>query len=180
MIVRKRLFTQCAWAVIGLAFAAPGLAQDKLDFSVGGLKWRCQYNCGKVKAAPISKIEQSGSTVTLTDTKGIAVTGAAKTEVRAPVASQGPSLRCQMNPKFCGNEPAPKTTYYRSIHIPDWRCSVSVQEKNGEPNTPPPFKAKWLRFAGPECAMGTSTWTTLSANEVKAMEKRCGEWNENC
>jgi hypothetical protein len=126
------------------------------------------------------KVEQAGPTVTFTDAKGKAATGTAKTTVRPPEASKGPSLRCQMNPAYCGKEPPPKTAYSRSIEIPEWKCVVSVQEKNGEPDTPPPFKAKWLRFASQGCAMGQSIWTTLSANEVKALEKRCGEWNVNC
>jgi hypothetical protein len=86
-----------------------------------------------------------------------------------------------MNPSFCGPaDKAVRTTYYRTIEIPQWSCVVSVQEKDGEPNTPPPFNAKWLRFLSPKCALGQSIWTTLSVREVEALRKRCGDWNANC
>jgi hypothetical protein len=157
----------------GMSLAPTGaLAQDKLDFSVGGLKWRCQYHCNTIVGGAFVKVEQTGNTVTFTDSKGKTATGTAATEVHLPVKSKGPSLRCQMNPSYCGKEPPPKKSYYRRIEIPDWKCTVSVQEKDGEPDTPPPFKAKWLRFATTGCAMGTSIWTSLSPGQVKAIEKQ--------
>ena len=162
---------------VGLA-ATSALAQDKLDFNVGGLKWRCQHRCDTIVRDQFVKVEQTGERVVFFDAKGNSVTASAKTTVRAPPS--GPSLKCQMNPKYCGQEPAPKPSYSRSIEIPDWKCTVSVQQKDGEPNTPPPFKAQWLRFASSGCAMGQSIWTTLSAAQVKALEKKCGEWGVNC
>jgi hypothetical protein len=170
------------WGVVlGLALAASAAeAQDKPDFSVGNLKWRCQHDCNTITGQPFVKIEQAGDAVKFIDAKGATVTGTAKTAVTLPTAPKGPSLRCQMNPAYCGKEPPPKKSYYRSIDIPAWRCSVSVQEKDGEPNTPPPFKAKWLRFASPGCAMGHSIWTTLTPAQVRALERKCGEFGEKC
>lgn len=161
-----------------LLAATPGQAQDKPDFNVGGQKWRCEHDCNKIMQSGFQKVEQAGAVVTFTDAKGNAVTGTAKTAV---TKQSGPSLKCQMNPSFCG--PADKrvrTSYYRTIEIPQWDCVVSVQEKDGEPNTPPPFKAKWLRFLSQKCAMGNSIWTTLSVKQVKALRRRCGEWDVNC
>lgn len=152
----------------------------EVDFNIGGLKWRCQHGCGTIKGAKFVSVEQKEDIVTFVDANGGTVTGKAETVISKPTASAGPSLRCQMNPSYCGKEPKPKTSYRRSITIAEWNCAISVQEKDGEPNTPPPFKAKWLRFASPGCAMGTSIWTTLSARQVKALEKKCGEWGENC
>jgi hypothetical protein len=158
--------------------ASTANAQEEVDFTVGALKWRCESGCSADASKRLVKVEQKGSVVTFTTANGVTVSGSAALIVDK---QSGPSLKCQMNPNFCG--PADKKvriSYDRKIDIPDWKCVVSVQEKDGEPSTPPPFKAKWMRFLSPGCLLGNSIWTTLSEAEVKALRKRCGEWNVNC
>jgi len=158
--------------------ASTATAQEKVDFAVGALKWRCESGCSADVNKRLAKVEQKGSVVTFTSADGASVSGTAVTIVDK---QSGPSLKCQMNPNFCGPaDKAVRISYNRKIEVPDWKCIVSVQEKDGEPNTPPPFKAKWMRFLSPSCLMGNSIWTTLTEGEVKALRKRCGEWNANC
>lgn len=158
--------------------ASTATAQEKVDFTVGALKWRCESGCSADVNKRLAKVEQRGSVVTFTAADGASVTGTAVTIVDK---QSGPSLKCQMNPNFCGPaDKAVRISYNRKIEIPDWKCVVSVQEKDGEPNTPPPVNAKWMRFLSPSCLMGNSIWTTLTEGQVKALRKRCGEWNANC
>lgn len=165
-------------AVIVVISISPATAQDKPDFTVGGLKWRCESECSRGANERLARVEQKGSVVTFTGANGAVVVGTATTIIDK---QSGPSLKCQMNPNFCGPaDKAVRTTHNRRIEVPEWKCVVSVQEKDGDPNTPPPFKAKWMRFLSPSCVMGQSIWTTLTDGEVKALRKRCGQWNANC
>jgi hypothetical protein len=165
-------------ALTGAIIISPAASQEKVDFTVSGSKWRCETECPPGANERLVMVEQKGSVVTFTGANGAVVVGAASTIVDK---QSGPSLKCQMNANFCGPaDKAVRTTYHRKIEIPEWKCVVSVQGKDGEPNTPPPFKARWMRFLSPSCLLGQSIWTTLTEGEVKALRRRCGEWNANC
>lgn len=163
-------------ALVCLITSTPALAQDKLDYNLGGLKWRCETNCAGV-AGRLTSIEQKGDVVTFGEA-GTKVQGTAKTTI---IKQSGPSLKCQMSPSFCGpSDKTERTIYNRRVEVPAWNCTVSVQAIDGETDTPPPFKPNWLRFGGQNCALGNSIWTSMSPTQVKAQRKKCGEWNVNC